>query len=324
MTSFTSTDEFVQAFGDLQGAGFYDPITLQDTRVGFSIKKHYPADIRYKPAIGQKSKNPDNVAVIWVVYGDPKQNKKCPKNIAPLSIRIGTMSQYRAKHWDYNFDDIDGDSPSKESLDASLATPQPLELTIENKYFFDHQTNSFVDAKGRTIAGIDVLEIAFATHCNTVHLLRGMALRLKLAWQSNFSGFILLAVQMLVGILKQGFGRTLESDDLNAGFFSPYKTESLKKLDEDSMDLLGYKASKHVIILFCALTVVVGYYKYKHPGVFSYISWLDGKTILSATHGVFAVWILDVAVPWILFYIMNALLLWRKRILFMRFSFGKS
>ena len=322
MTVFISTDEFVQAFGDLEAAGFYDRINLKDTKVGFSIKKHYPGDIRYKPAIGQKTKSPDSVAVIWVVYGNP--NQKESQNIAPISIRIGTMSQYRANHWDYNFDDVEGDSPSKESLEASLATPQPLELTIENEYFIDHEQNSFRDAKGRTLTGVEVLERAFATHCNTVHLLRGLALKVKLAWRSNFSGLLLLAVQFLVTLLKQGFGRTLEKDDLNAGFFSPYKHESLKKLDEDSMDLLGYKASKHVIILFCAVTVVVGIYKYKHPAVFPYISWLDGKTVLSATHGIFSIWLLDVAVPWVIFYLMNGLLLWRKRILMMKFSIRQS
>ena len=322
MTAFISTDELVEVFGNLEDAGFYDLINLKDTKVGFSIKKNYPEGIRYKPAIGQKTKNPDSVAVLWVIYGNP--NQKGSQSIAPISIRIATMSQYRAKHWDYNFDDIEGDSPSKESLEASLATPQPLELTIENEYFIDHERNSFRDAKGRIFTGVEVLDRAFVTHCNTVHLLRGLALKVKLAWQSNFSGLLLLAVQLLVSLLKQGFGRTLESDDLNAGFFSPYKPESLKKLDEDSMDLLGYKASKHVIILFCALTVVAGIYKYNHPAVFSYISWLDGKTVLAATHGVFSVWLLDVAVPWAIFYLMNGLLWWRKRILMMRFSIRQS
>lgn len=321
MDLFTTPQELIAAFGDVTAKGFYGPIILNDTPVGFSVKKDYPLDIRFKPAIGQQSNKPDNIAVIWVVYtANELRDKEAALFKAPLRLRVSMMSKYRTSHFDYNFDDKDGDCPTKKSLEASLATPQPIELNFEDVYFYDHINEQFIHENGDTLSGAAVLQQIFDSHCNTVHLMWGLKLRLKLAWQSKFSGVLTLIVELLTWILKKVFGRTIESDVMMAGLYEPYKSESFKKLDEDSIELLGYKASKHVVVLFCLIVIFASAYRYYFSIGEDYISSLEGQEFLTLTHGILGVWLIDSVIPMLLFILINLIIRLKKKVTFMKFS----
>jgi hypothetical protein len=86
MSHLSTTDELLQLFGDINAEGYTDPIPLADTKVGFSVRKNYPEDIRYKPA-KNKAGVPDNIAVIWIVYNENPENKRT--GLIPLRI-LGT------------------------------------------------------------------------------------------------------------------------------------------------------------------------------------------------------------------------------------------
>lgn len=319
MSAFVSGSELIAAFGDIGSHNFYDPVSLKDS-VGFSIKKNYPTGIRFKPAIRQDSSDPDSVAVIWVVYESDLAKKQPSGHLrVPLRIRIALMSLYRARHWDYDFSDKEGGCPSRESLEASLESPKPIELSFEGDYFYDHGLSALVGRNGQELSGADVLRQVFEKHCNTVHLLRGLQLRLKLAWQSKFSGLLGLVVSALTYILKMAFGRTIESSETLAGLYEPYERESFKKLDQDSVDLLGYKASKHVIILFCALIIIGSIYRFNNPSSSDYLAWLDGKELVSVAHAIFLIWLIDVAIPWGLFLTINFMIVLNRKIMFLQF-----
>src|SRR5690606_25259418 len=129
MNFFSSSDQLKAVFGDLDGQSFYDPVPLTDTEVGFSVKRKYPSDIRFKPAVRQKDGEPDTVAVLWVVYMRPKSGEKnASYSRVPVRVRVGLMSQYLASHFDYNYEDVEGGCPSKASVEASLSTPKPITL----------------------------------------------------------------------------------------------------------------------------------------------------------------------------------------------------
>ena len=319
MAFFSNTDEFLGVFGDLAAAEFFDPIHLNDTKVGFSVKRHYPSDIRYKPAIGQKNNKPDNIAALWVVYTHPDDSRKeVSESAVPLRIRIANMSLYRTKHWDYEYGDVDGNCPSEDSVEASEATPKPIELEYPGEYFFDHVRNAFVDRKGNTVSGLDILDRIFQDHCKTVHLLWGLRLRVKLLAQDNFAGLLGALITFLVWILKNLFGRSIEDDDAMAGLFRPYKSEAMKKYAADSLDILGYKASKQVVVLFCALVIIVSIYRYHISVSDDYWSGIAGSEFLSLVHGLFFVWLLDVAIPLLLFWIINGTIWLKTTVLFMK------
>ncbi len=319
MAFFANTGELLTTFGDLAAMEFFDPIHLNDTKVGFSVKRHYPSDIRYKPAIGQKSGKPDNVAALWVVYTHPEESRKgVSESAVPLRIRITNMSLYRTKHWDYEYDDFDGDCPSKDSVEASEATPKPIELEYPGEYFFDHVRNVFNDRQGRTVSGLEILDRVFQDHCKTVHLLWGLRLRVKLFAQDNFAGLLSVLTTFLVWTLKIFFGRSIEDDDGMAGLFRPYKPEAMKKYDADSLDVLGYKASKQVVVLFCALVIIVSFFRYNSGITGDYWSGVGESEFLSLVHGLFFIWLLDVVVPWLLFWIINGNIWLRTTVLFMK------
>lgn len=316
---FANTSEFLATFGDLSTMGFFDPIHLNDTKVGFSVKRHYPSDIRYKPAIGQKNKKPDNIAALWVVYTHPEESRKdVSESAVPVRVRIANMSLYRTKHWDYEYDDDEGDCPSKDSVEASEATPKPIELEYPGEYFFDHVRNVFVDRKRKTVSGLEILDRVFQDHCKTVHLLWGLRLRLKLFAQDNFAGILSVLTSFLVWILKNLFGRSIESDDGMAGLFRPYKPEAMKKYGADSLDVLGYKASKQVVVLFCALVIILSFCRYYSGADSDYWSGVERSEFLYLVHGLFFIWLLDVVIPWLLFWFVNGTIWLRTTVLFMK------
>jgi len=322
METFASSDDFLKSFGSIENHGFINPIFLADTKIGFSVQKYYPQDIRFKPAIGQTTKKPDDLSIMWVVFGDKNQNEKTGSSgLIKLTIRIATMSTYRSKYWDYDFKDDKRDCPSKESLEASLATPRPLELDFEDDYFYNIEKKCFVDKYGAEISGVDILEEVFKKHCKTVHLWFGFGLRIKLAWRSKVPGLIGLLILSIVFLLKHSFGRTLENSADISGIFKIYKTEALKKLDSDSMNLLGYKASKQVMILFCVTAIFISAYLYRMPTANNYYNWLENKQFLFAAHGILLLWLLDAIIPWMLFWVMNFLISVRYKIMFMKLRF---
>lgn len=321
MAPFTKTKELLDAFGDVGSSSFYGEILLKDTPVGFSIKKKYPENIRYKPPVRQDNGEPDVVAALWVVYLAPKPgDKDADLGNVPVRIRISALSHYLANHFDYNFLDVQGGSPSKESLEYSLSTPKPIELSFENAFFYNHHLGSLIDEHGRQVTGGEVLESVFQTHCDTVHFVKGLRLRINLAWQAGSIGLISAAVQATKSILKFVFGQTLESKSSFAGFYKPYPREALKKLDQDSIEILGYKAAKPVIILFCLLIIVMAIYSYNHQAPETYLNWLIEQDFLLVAHGVFLIWILEVVIPMLLFYSINGLLRLKANIIFSKFN----
>lgn len=321
MEPFSSADDLISALGDTAQGSFYGVTKLNDTKVGISVKKQYPSIIRYKPPIRKDNGEPDTIAVMWIVYLSPKEAETdIDLRKVPVRIRISLMSQYLASHYDYDFSDVAGGVPSIESLEASRHTPQPIELSFENDFFFNHEKGCFIDKGGQAISGVDLLERVFETHCNTVHLLKGLALRVKLAWQARTIGGLSILIQILVFLLKHLFGRTLDSKDTFAGLYQPYKREALKKLDEDTIEIFGYRASKKIIILFCLLVVFWGIYRYSTDESGGYLNWLAGQEFLSLAHGVLAIWVIDVLIPWGVFILINSLLRAKAWLIFRRFK----
>jgi len=130
MTQLETSYQLLALFGDITSAGYLEPIHLTDTKVGFSVQRGYPTNIRYKPA-RNKAGEYDNIAVIWVVYED-----RLPQgdSLIPIRLRIAMMSKYRSVHWDYDFQaEV---CPTKESVLESKKSPQPLDLSLSGVWTY--------------------------------------------------------------------------------------------------------------------------------------------------------------------------------------------
>jgi len=292
---------------------FYDPVILSDAEAGFSIRRNYPDGIRYKPA-KDSDKNPDNVAVIWVVF-DKKRIKADEPNLVPIRCRIATMSIYRAQHWDYNFEDPK--CPSKDSVEMSNASPQPFSLDFPSDYFYDTEKNIFLTKEGIKVFGIEILNSIFKEHVDSVHLFRGLKYKLESLRNSAENSFFEVFIKLIKFTLRFLFGRTIDEDwKVNSAFYG-YPLSAFKKLQLSSIEILGYRTSKNVIVIFCLLVASLSFvFLPLDEGI--YLSSVLDSEVLTTIHAVLALIILDEALPLFLFGFMNLLIFFRRKRLFSR------
>ena len=292
---------------------FYDPVILSDTDAGFSIRRNYPEEIRYKPA-RYLDKNPDNVAVIWVVF-DKKRIEADEPNLVPIRCRIATMSIYRAQHWDYDFEDPE--CPSKDSVEMSNASPQPFSLDFPSEYFYNTEKNIFLTKEGVKVSGIDILNSIFKEHVDSVHLFRGLKYKLESLKNTAENSFFEVFIKLIKIALKFLFGRTIDEDwKVNSAFYG-YPLSAFKKLQLSSIEILGYRTSKNIIVIFCLLVACLSFlFLPLDDG--TYLSSVLDSEILTTIHAVLVLIILDEALPLFLFGFMNLLIFFRRKRFFSR------
>jgi hypothetical protein len=301
-----TAERFLELFTGMLGAGYLSPVFLSDTRVGFSVQREYPKDIRFKPAKNNKGE-PDDIAVIWVIYDETR--KKEADDRVPIRIRVGTMSRYRAKHWDYNFEDDDG--PTKESVQTSRKTPQPLEVNFFDEYFYDTGKSVFINSSGAELSGVQILNAVFKLHCDSVHPILGLGLRSRKTASETVFRIIEFVVAGLTWTLRNVFGRTLDDSFSRLGYFDGFLKENFKKIAVDSIEIFGYRASRRVILLFCAF-VVFGAFFALPPSRGSYVESLLNSEFLLLVHGLLLIYFLDELLPGVIFFLLNKVVQLRR------------
>lgn len=300
MPIINTSEKVLSLFNGYEAGGYQSPILFQAPEIGFSIQKNYPENIRYKPAKTRNGKD-DNIAVIWVSLGaDAVDN-----NLTPLRLRVANMSLYRAKHWDYNFDE--DDSPTEESVIASRKTPQPLELNWIGGVFYDQQHNVLKDESNNIITGVAVLNKIFSAHCDTVHPIKGLPIKTLNRVHNCARGILDLLVASVIFILRKLFGRTIDENGAKMSYFSGYEWENFKKISIDSIELAGYRASKNVIVIFSIITVFASFLILPTKED-TYVHSLINSETLMILHIIVGLYLLDDLIPSALFMLLNLLI----------------
>lgn len=297
-------DEFNLLFNFGEHPEYEKYTVLQDVKIGFSIQRKYPNDIRYKPP-ETKEHNPDVVALIHVVYGKGKLNNNHDE-LTQIEISISPHSRYLSDHFDFNFED--DDCPTQKSIYLSKKTPKPIDLTFYQEIYFDHRTNLFIDTISNiSYNGIELLDYIFIKHCNTIHWFKGAKLHLRLSFHRIRRLIYDLFISFIILILKYSFGRSLEPSD-PFSYLKGYSWIDLKKLSIDSIDFYGYKTAKNVIVTFCVLTLL--FYS-----LFFYFNWYPlyivtilKNPFLTLITGILFIVILDNCPPRLLFHLLNFLI----------------
>lgn len=309
----TNTKQFIELFNFTEESGFYDPIHLQDEEVGFSIKKRYPKNIRFKPAC-KRNGEPDEVIVIWLVFNLPKTTRReSTNNNYPIFLKINKYSIYKTKYFDYDFDNEN--SPTKKSLDISKTTVQPLELEYVNEFSFDASNNCFFDNKGISYSGIQMLDYVVKEHLNTVHLVKGFKIRSKRFTQMKIGEIFRLLIKTLVYILRN-FGRSLQDSDSELLVYHGFKSEDMKRITTDTIEIFKYQASKQVIFIFCFIVIIISSIDYFFNLNSSYLKYITSNNLVISIYAISLLIILDRFVPLLLFHSINALVRIRNKIIF--------
>lgn len=316
---FNTADNLIEAFSIRNDKSFEQIMPLGDRKVGFSVQVKYPEGVRYHPP-KKKNGTDDTFALIHVVYTHPDETRTPIENKEkiPLIITIVPYSRYRANHFDYNFEDED--CPTEKSLEESKSSPRPVDLEYTNFFFYDHNQHIFVDKKGSKLSGAKLLERVMDDHLKTINTANALKLKFKLRSQSLVVNIINLKISFLLWIINSIFGRTIDENTGSPAFLEGYKKENLKKLSTDSLKIFGYNAARRVIILFCAITaisfVIFFFFDFKNE----YLKKITSNNFLALTHTIFALWILDVVMPVLIFYLINLMIKIKKKIIFHKFK----
>jgi hypothetical protein len=307
MEKLVTSQEFLEKFGDIESAGYFDPRFLNDVRMGFSVQRNYPENIRFRPAsniLGEV----DSVAVIWAVCEEGLAD--AAKNLIPVRFRISLMSKYRSKYWDYNYDDKN--CPTKDSVVASANSPKPLDMDFTDGCFYDARLGKFLDENLNEVSGVFLLNKLFIAHCNSVHLIMGAGIRTKALLNKAPIFFFTKTIACIVWILKNIFGRTLDESLDRATYFDGYLLKNFKVTGDDFIELAGYRAAKPVILLFAILATFICWCTLPVDEG-TYLGNLIRSDFLLLIHTVLALAILDKIIPDALFWGLNKLIALRKK-----------
>ncbi len=312
---FNSAEELITVFNIGSNTPYERIITLNNRKVGFSVQRKYPLDIRYKPP-KLKNGEADTVAIIHVVYEHPEEDNKQKESASriPITITIGPYARYPTTHFGYDYSD--NACPTKESIEKSKLTPKPIMLDYTNEFFYDHNNNQFYDDTGQLVSGLAILDKVYKEHCDTVHLLKGLKFGLKIRSLSLGISTLDILERFLTKTLVCVFGRTLDNSKSSAAYWSGYKKENLKRLSTETLTIFGYSTARRVIILFCLLAVLVFTFCFFAGVKYKYLKTVIENPFLFLVFSIITIWLLDVVIPVLLFHIIDVIIkirgkLWR-------------
>jgi len=303
MSDFFSSPEQLKDAFSLDRYPEYIEFAPFSKKIGFGVLRAYPVMNKYSPPV-KKDGTPDTYALIGVKYGPPPGMEK--QRRVPISVRVSTHSRYISKHWDYNFSD--NDCPTEESVLASKRSHKPIDLSSLDEYYYDHETDTFLDNMGKEIEGIQILNKLYELHLATVDKFKGVVLRWKLSSAHKAAAFCSPISDVFKWLLMIICGRSLEPDDPVRGFWTEYRPEDMKLLKTERIDVFGYKASKNVIVTFCVL--ILGSYLIAYSMGYSpqLLKGILKNNLLSFAVAVLTISVLDHILPKILFFLVNLML----------------
>ncbi len=318
MTDYFTSGEQLKDYFDFDSHPEYQEFRNFDRGIGFSIQRAYPDNSKYIPPKKQ-NRDPDTYALIRFNYSPEKVSNDKPYMV-PLSANIGMFSRYISNHFDFDFNDEE--CPTEESVMISKRTPKPIELSFFDEYFFDHNKDTIVDHRGKNIKGKDFIDLIYNTHIATVDKFNGQLLRWKIESKNKAVSLCRLAENFFKWLLKTLCGRIFEPEERSRGILgAEYREEDLKLLKTERIDVFGYRASKNVIVTFCAILIIC--YLFTSFIEFSpkWLITIGTNNLLSFALAVLTITVLDHVLPKILFKLVNLFIRIQFKILFKQFKF---
>ena len=270
----------------------YERATIFSNKVGFSVQRRYPESSRYKPPTISDG-TPDAVAIIRVVYDS--RGDTADEQVVPLLIRVHLYRRYSNDHMEYDYDDPL--CPTKDSITASLKTPEPLALAFDNDFSYNNITGMFYSSKQAVFTGIGILDFVYKEHCATVDELRGIKFRRKIDRYMRYARWSGIVNNFLVFILKKLFGREITPKDPFRMVWEGITAEDISAPKKEVIDVFGYQAGKPVILLFC-ISVLLLYFLYRIFDLHIHsLKYLAENSLLALCVSLVFLWIIDVVIP---------------------------
>jgi hypothetical protein len=304
---FQEAKEFIKSF-NFNGNEYSRITELTDVPVGFSVQRPYPKDTMFIPAIAQNG-DPDSVALFHVVYLLEKKQSNLDQ--IPILIEVNHHSRYLNNHFDYDYEEKD--CPTQKSVQDRRQSIQPLDAESKGDYFYDHTIQQFIDRDQKHYSGIEILNQLFDIHLSTTRPYRGFLIRMKMRFIQRSTSLFEYILSSLKWVQKNVFGRTLVEPNDFSSFFKGYPKEYVKLISEDSMTILGYRASKLAVVIF-GLVGCFGSFIYLLTGSeITLINRLFKNTFFGLCFSITILWLIDIPFVKIIRLLLN-FTIWLRRI----------
>lgn len=287
----------------------------EGSSVGFSVLRNYPPKGKFIPAKTENGKD-DSVALIRVGYY-PNGNETVPNIvIASKGSRylLGDVGKF-----DYNFDDKD--SPTKESLQQSKDSRQPVELEDNTRFEFDPKIKTFFDKEDNKVVSLNyVVDSIYTTHLKTVKTFSGAAFRIKLSLRERIIKIITLLIRSLKSINFKLLGKTIkEEKDFALGWFKKYPHKNLGTLRPEEIEINGYFLYISKNAFFTATAIILGTFIVHDLVGFEllFVEFLKenaGNQVFFVAFSVMTLWLFDYLLPHLILALINLLITSRLKI----------
>lgn len=295
-----------------------------DGIVGLSILRDYPDNIKFISATNKLGEK-DSVALIKVGYFsvDNEQN-------ANLHVSITKASRFLLKgNWDFNFSKDNKESPTRESLEISKRSKQPIDLVDNSRYQFNLNSKRIKDLeKHLEVTPNNIVNEIFNLHLKTLGY-SATFFRLKMLVQRKIPDITSSLNEWIKLFLLNFFGRTImKTDDISLGIFKTYSAGDLRALSDEKTKVLGSDfpitnqsaRTFAVVVLFIFLAKY--YLDYDFLGLVELSNIASNNLLFSATLIGSLVLFFDRIVPYLFLYIINGLIRFNLWLLKKKFKFS--
>lgn len=167
-----------------------------------------------------------------------------------------------------------------------------------------------VDSNKIEVSGVTILNKLFEYHCRSVHPVKGLGIRGKVKIQKGIFSLFEKLIKIIVYILKIFDRRLVEHIERNV-YFEGYSNIDLKRIELDSIEVGGYRASKNVIVIFSLIIAGVAFWLLPLKEN-TYLGALIHSEFLMVIHSLLLLIILDEIIPRILLWSINLIIKARK------------
>ena len=251
MAQLKTPKAVIQAAGVNQLPDHYYDVVPQENAAAFAIFRRYPPGTP-AAAVVTRNGNPALTCMLKLIVEHQSETKGISR--VRLSASVHNPSRLQRPVPDYE----DPNCPTQESLDVFKKSYRPVDVEIEDSYFYDEFEDKFFGPQGAA-TGQEMLDFAFDYH------LRTLRWRFRLKWQTvealRYAAYKLVSgsQETCLLLLEHGY-RIKRTDKTYYGLKSPFHEFSFKDFEEtlepSSADFYGLKVPPRR--LFSNLCVLMG------------------------------------------------------------------
>lgn len=279
---------------------------------GFSVLRSYEENTGFFPAMTKSGKEDTKALIKIGVHILEKTEKKLS-----LFLSVSKFSKYRSSHFGIDFDDPD--APTKDSLNESEKSKQPIDIEERERFSLIIDSFSFIDEKtNKIISANDIIDYMYDLHIKTISSGKGYILKAKLSSRELVCNRI---IPFFVIISKKSlkiFGKEIVDDkeDFTVGLFKSYNfTKHIITRYPYSLPFFSSDVRVSLINIFWIALSLLAFWFYDPAGK-------DISEVFSIALSIVFVAIFEFFIPFIIMCFVNSMIILRTKLETKRFKFS--